>query len=104
MKAYIAFTIMIFASFIIVSIVHTHLHENVHKAIGVNHGADCEIHYKIISNSYTQCKYVNVSDEVKLQASYLNMQNEIIGYNVISIIGTMFILLITFVFYLNFKN
>jgi len=73
---------------------NTLIHEEVHEAIAYNHGClNVTKQINFYDNSWVMCEeYVSGrSEEVKNQKELLDSLNEIVGYNVITILFAMFV-------------
>ena len=95
-KLIILVGILFIISMYSININDTYAHENVHKQIAAYNIGCSEGYIKVnwfSASGYFNCtKSMNVPDEWKQQRVYLDSMNEIVGYNVTTIINTMLII------------
>jgi len=73
---------------------NTIIHEDIHVAIAYNHGCiNVTKQINFYESSWVRCEeyVVGRSDEVKNQKDMLDSLNEIVGYNVMTILFGMFV-------------
>jgi len=68
-------------------------HERVHKLNCIYHGGKATVSYGwLYQDGMTTCITEGLSEEAMIQKDMLDVQNEIISYNIQSVLGSMFVI------------
>jgi len=88
----VTFSVLGLSGLFMINYQNTYAHENIHKAVSRNFGCVNEsININTFSSSYFIChKYENRTHDMKLREETLHSINEIVTYNVVTLLAAMF--------------